>query len=118
MMSVQWFPTTNGWVAECGCCHFVGPYGDTKEESIGACAGLAYFDPRDSLPTPEEEAAHRKRHGEGAGWMVRIRWHGDDWERWADVRTLGDTDEDDETDIETYPHINGRPVAWPEVSDE
>lgn len=90
----------------------------------------AYFAPRQRLPTPEEETAHRSRHGEGAGWMVR--WSGlsdqadgtakaivDFMCRFSDygasIHEESRVWEREVVLFESYPHVNGRPVGWPEV---
>lgn len=115
--------------AECQACGWTSPggvsgrCGDPHHDTIvatllGACAPLAYFEPRERLPTPEEEAAHRARHGEGAGWFIRFRFIGRlEWSEWADCRQVEGSPIPAlirSAGFEAYPHINGRPVAWPE----
>ena len=73
---------------------------------------LAWFEPRDRLPTPEEDAAHREKHGERAGWMGRCYVSGM-WRNWSAGWGAGP---DHLHPVESYPHVNGRPVGWPEVS--
>lgn len=80
---------------------------------------------RKRLPTPEEEAAHRARHGKTAGWMVRLpatKQYG--VQPWIDPKPRAGAPEGPhglaafrlQDDVwESYPHVDGRPVAWPEV---
>lgn len=109
-------------------CHFCGLAGTkepTPEAARAEFSRLAYFDPGDRLPTAEEEAAHRERWGEQAGWMVWLtRWtmashpsllRPSDWApdmiaAWRDeiLKAAPDLFE-----IVAHPHTNGRPVGWP-----
>ena len=90
-----------------------------------ACRHLAHWEPRDRLPTPEEEAAHRARHGEGAVWMGRHDdGHGRGWSEWYTLRMREHYDGrviyplDCGIRWQSYPVTpEGRPVAWPEVSN-
>jgi hypothetical protein len=73
---------------------------------------LAHWEPRDRLPTPEEEAAHTAKHGAEAGWMANqgMGWHSvDDAAEMEILRGfVGES-------WRSYPHVDGRPVGWPEV---
>lgn len=95
--------------------------------SVSDCAHLAYFDPRPRLPTPEEEAAHLGRHGDGAGWMVRITNPNEnliprlkDWSPWGSP-LIGQWRSSEagwhakihNSGVESYPHVSGRPVRGP-----
>lgn len=83
---------------------------------------LAHWEPRPRLPTVEEEAAHRERHGDGAGWMGRQRFTtvGDGcvtgWSGWRPVSCTLDAHPTPLREWQSYPHVDGRPVGWPEVS--
>lgn len=76
---------------------------------------LAYWEPRDRLPTPEEEAAHREKHGGDAGWMVRVAEvpvfcaviTPDSWDNWRRAEAARPDK------FQSYPHVGGRPVGWP-----
>lgn len=73
---------------------------------------LAHWEPRDRLPTPEEEDAHTAKHGAEAGWMANqgMGWHPvDDAAEMEILRGfVGES-------WRSYPHVDGRPVGWPEV---
>ncbi len=75
----------------------------------------AYWEPRDRLPTAEERRALEVKHGHRAGWMVRIKGN----EVFDPIRgTLGwadwyHTERLNAGLVESYPHVNGRPVGWP-----
>lgn len=110
-------------VAKCGACGWRSPWdevghgGENYDAAeafvLDQCAPLAYFDPRPDLPTVEEDAAHRARHGEGAGFMYRIVpgvLYFTSLGRYPKLNT-----DRGRRDIEVYAHVNGRPVAWPEV---
>lgn len=86
-----------------------------------ACS-LAHFEPRDRLPTPDERQALEAKHGPRAGWMARVKgdevfhpirgsrvWdeRGGDADGWAQWYWLN------AGSVESYPHVDGRPVGWP-----
>ena len=104
------------FTAMCVDCDWIGPICQDVKVAFDMCRPMAYFEPRPRLPTKEEEAAHRARHGEGAGWLgithlvrmprniaspldeaTRFLWEGRKRAGWVSV----------------WPHVNGRPVAWP-----
>lgn len=104
-------------------CGFVGPMLPEPRMALEACRHLCWQGVCDRLPTPEEEAAHRARHGEGAGWMVRITGGAEFRDsgasrRWHDPGALAQSRYRryalDGVTFESYPHVNGRPVAGPE----
>ena len=87
---------------------------------------LAHWEPRDRLPTDEEVQALRRRHGEGAGWMIRSTDSATPRSYSRPVFLEGDSD--------LLPGLRrmvslgiyrltcwpvtaeGRPVGWPEVN--
>ena len=73
---------------------------------------LAHWEPRDRLATPEEEAAHTEKHGAGAGWMAN---QGLGWHPVQDAAEMEILREFVGESWRSYPHVNGRPVGWPEV---
>ena len=83
-----------------------------RADVLASVRELAHWEPRDRLPTPEEEAAHTARHGAEAGWMGRCYVSGM-WRNWNAGWGAGP---DHLHPVESYPHVNGRPVGWPEVS--
>lgn len=106
-------------------CGFVGPMLPEPQMALEACRHLCWQGIRKRLPTPEEEAAHRARHGKTAGWMVRLpatKQYG--VQPWIDPKPRAGAPEGPhglaafrlQDDVwESYPHVDGRPVAWPEV---
>lgn len=88
-----------------------------KAALLAACEPLAYWEPRDRLPTPEEEAAHTARHGAGAGWALLVldvsgRWVPGDLNLTTMQRAQEIVAAHGE-DVQCYAHVNGRPVGWP-----
>lgn len=121
-----------GWVAACNLCGFTGPLSRGAVSALAACASLACFDPRERLPTEEEERSHRERHGEEAGWVIQHEIREDDTHPWvgkwwlpefavpADIVLARECEAPDPDwgvhyRHRSWPHVNGRPVAWPEV---
>lgn len=108
--------------AHCDACRWQGPTVESymvtsaalTTEALEECRHLAYLEPRDRLPTEAEEAAHRARHGDGAGWMGQCCIDGlwrrpCFWQDWA--RSTHNHP------VRLYPvTAEYRPVAWPEVS--
>lgn len=110
-----------GFQAVCLECRWRSCRYPSAEKAETDIAPLAWFEPRDRLPTIEEEAAHRERHGDGAGWMGRQRFTtvGDgcitDWSGWRPVSCALDAHPTPLREWQSYPHVEGRPVGWPEV---
>ena len=86
------------------------------------CRRVAWYEPRDRLPTPDERQALEAKHGPRAGWMARVKgdesfhpirgsrvWdeRGGDADGWAQWYWLN------AGSVESYPHVDGRPVGWP-----
>ena len=98
-----------GISALCPVCLWQSRRFPSREKAEAEVSALAWWEPRPRLPTPAEEAAHRERHGEGAGWMVRC-YIGGEWRDWGIAREFGAVHPHP---VQSYPHVNGRPVGWP-----
>lgn len=83
-----------------------------RADVLSSVHHLAHWEPRDRLPTPEEDAAHAARHGDAAGWMAN---QGMGWRSVDDAAEMEILRGFVGESWRSYPHVNGRPVGWPEV---
>ena len=115
------------FTAMCVDCDWIGPICQDVKVAFDMCRPMAYFEPRPRLPTKEEEAAHRARHGDGAGFRVRRRVKGGPDVGWSSWMALSGPApchgwmveaehyrDATPNDWESVPETaDGRPVAWP-----
>lgn len=104
-----------GWQSPVGAVPWTGEgVGDECRRVLEECSHLAYFDPRERMPTAAENVALAAKYGTDARWMVQVRL-GSGRLAWMDGETAALVVPSHVKPRAYYAHINGRPVAWPEV---
>ena len=114
-----------GFQAVCLECRWRSCRYPSAEKAETDIAPLAWFEPRDRLPTPAEEEAHLERHGGAAGWMV-LQTGGTEVARLHQLhfvpneavvlRYYREMVGAGLWVVTVYPALkDGRPVGWPEV---